>query len=149
MLIIYGMGEGVSVVRRLKVLQLSFSGVLITSAPNNPQWPQLLGSDGDFIVTPAQWHSTQDSPCFLFGNSSNYAREYAARFGSLPSYFSAGLTAAGLILQLAMQVRHLLPCSAGPKPQLDATSRLAVNYLHVVLMESCRRHTAHCQQTSC
>lgn len=107
-LIVFCMGEGVSIARRLKALQLTFSGVLMTSSPAENQWPALLGPDGDYVVTPAQWDSSQMSPCFRFGDSQAYSEDYKERFGSTPNYFAALLTASGLILELAMRV-HAMP----------------------------------------
>ena len=110
MILIYGHGESGSIVKRMKALGLSFSGVFALSAPVNPLWPKLMGSDGDFVVTPGQWHPGLQSTCEAFGSAANFSSQFQARFGRGADYHAAMETNTGLVLQYAMQVRCPFGC---------------------------------------
>ena len=106
-LVVYSIAEGVSIMKRIKAMNLNFKGVYMTVSPSRPYWEEYLGNDGDLAITPAQWHSDIQSPCAVFGNAHNYGLEYEKRFGIPVDYDSASRTAAGLMIQHAIQVAAL------------------------------------------
>ena len=116
MILIYGQGEAGSIVKRMKALELSFSGVFGMGGAS-PLWAKLIGSDGDFVVTPGQWHPALRSTCEAFGSAANFSSQFAARFGRAPNYHAAMEANTGLILQYAMQV--LFPAQSVWLPLLE------------------------------
>ena len=104
-LVCYSRGEGVSILLRAKALGISFRGIFITQAPEQQDWVTYLGADGDYVVTPGQWDADLLSPCVLFGSSQNYSHVFEDIYGRRPNAVAAAQTAAGIILQRAMQVR--------------------------------------------
>ena len=114
----YCIAEGVSIMKRIKALNLNFKGVFMTVSPSRPFWEEYLDIDGDLVITPSQWHPDIQSPCSVFGDAQNYGLEYEKRFGVPASYDVASRSAAGLMLQHAIQVavfpspqRRLIPYS--------------------------------------
>lgn len=100
---VYAIGEGASIVRRMKALGISFKGVYITVSPTRPDWSDLMGSDGDFVVTPAQWSQDIQTSCEVFGSMQEYTSQYEAAYGIPTDYAATMMTTAGIMLQLAMQ----------------------------------------------
>jgi hypothetical protein len=103
-LICYSHGEGASILLRVKALGLSFKGIFVTGAPGQQDWATYLGTDGDYVVTPGQWAADILAPCVLFGSAQNYSQVFKRIYGRSPNAVTATQTAAGMFLQLAMQV---------------------------------------------
>eukprot|EP00873_Tetraselmis_striata_P038243 jgi/Tetstr1/458507/TSEL_044913.t1 len=102
-LVVYCIGEGASILKRMKALGISFEGVFMTVSPTWPTWPALMGTDGDYVITPAQWSEKGVTPCDVFGSSTEYAAVYE-KFNNLAAeYTAASFSAAGVTFQLAIQ----------------------------------------------
>jgi len=76
--------------------------VTLLVAPDSPQWTE-LGDAGVGVIVPSQWEP-QTSFVVQYGpQGADFARAYSARYGTPPSYESAGGYACGLILQRAIE----------------------------------------------
>ena len=92
--------------KRMKALGISFEGVYMSVSPTRAQWSKFLGTDGDYVVAPAQWNEQAESLCDVFGSAKNYAAVYSEYNGRQVDYHAATMTAAGITFQLAIQTRN-------------------------------------------
>ena len=105
-LVVYCIGEGASILKRMKALGINFEGVYMSVSPTRAEWSRFLGTDGDYVVAPAQWNEQAESLCDVFGSTANYAAAYSEYNGQNVDYHAATMTAAGITLQLAIQTRN-------------------------------------------
>jgi len=102
-LIIYCISEGVSIAKRIKALGLDFGAVYMTVTPFNPSWQRFLGPEGDFVSSPGQWHPKLDLKCEVYNSSAEYVSKFEEMYNHTPTYDAAAMTAAGVMIQLALQ----------------------------------------------
>ena len=96
--------DGSYIMSRIQHLALNFRGIFMTEAPAHSSWAALLGSDGDFVVTEAQWNADASFSCPVFGSSRRYATDYINMFGIAPDSVAASVSATGVLIQLAVKV---------------------------------------------
>ena len=105
---VYSIDEGLSLMNKVAQMRAPVHGVYITVAPTKTAWQQ-LGDDGNYVVTPGQWSDMALSPCVVFGSISNYVDLFEETHGFVPNYNVAMSSFAGVVIQLAMQVKPLQP----------------------------------------
>lgn len=95
--------DAVLFVRQAKDLGFNPGAFILTVGPSNPTFVEEIGADAEYV-----WGATQWEPGFAyegeaFGTAAEYAEAYEAKHGARPSYQAAESTAAGLVLQDAIE----------------------------------------------
>lgn len=68
--------DGITIIRQMKELDWSPKYIMLIRAPDNPQWGESLGKDGDYVTHIAGWHHAFKAPGVAELNA-----KYQARFG--------------------------------------------------------------------
>jgi branched-chain amino acid transport system substrate-binding protein len=95
--------DAVLFVRQSKDLGFNPKAMILTVGPSTPTFVEEIGADAEHV-----WGATQWEPSFAyeddaFGTAADYAEAYEAEHGTRPSYQAAESTAAGLVLQDAIE----------------------------------------------
>lgn len=95
--------DAVLFVRQSKDLGFNPGAIILTVGPSNPTFVEEIGADAEHV-----WGATQWEPGFAyeddaFGTAAEYSEAYEAKHGARPSYQAAESTAAGLVLQDAIE----------------------------------------------
>eukprot|EP00200_Dunaliella_tertiolecta_P013370 CAMPEP_0202395072 /NCGR_PEP_ID=MMETSP1127-20130417/93776_1 /ASSEMBLY_ACC=CAM_ASM_000462 /TAXON_ID=3047 /ORGANISM="Dunaliella tertiolecta, Strain CCMP1320" /LENGTH=665 /DNA_ID=CAMNT_0048997749 /DNA_START=800 /DNA_END=2794 /DNA_ORIENTATION=- len=76
----------------------------LTVAPAFEDFADTLGPDAsEHVLTPVQWHPATKFADPYFGTATDYSERYNRAYGLIPSYVSAGASAAGYSLTMAIQ----------------------------------------------
>lgn len=68
--------DGITIIRQMKELDWNPKYIMLIRAPDNPQWGESLGKDGDYVTHIAGWHHAFKAPGVAELNA-----KYQARFG--------------------------------------------------------------------
>ena len=99
-------------VRAAKELDFNPRATVMTVGPTNPHLIDEIGADANLLIGPTQWESSMSYRGAYFGSASDYAERYRNKWGDTPAYQAASATAAGLALQLAIEVAGSLEADA-------------------------------------
>lgn len=92
--------------------------------PDTPDFRKALGNDANYVFGGTQWSPAavyRGAPGFI-GNSRDYAKAFAAKYGHVPDYHNAESTAACLAFQYAIEAAN----SLDPQKVRDALANLNV-----------------------
>ncbi len=94
--------DGSTLARQLSGRKAGMKMITLLVAPDSPQWVE-LGDAGQGVTVPSQWEPQSAFKAQYGPSGSDFAKAYAGRYNSPPSYESAGGYACGLILQRAIE----------------------------------------------
>ncbi len=78
--------------------------VTMIAAPAYQDWIDGTGKLSENVTSAAWWHpAVRYTGKDVFGSSANYVKAFKAKYGALPDYAEASASAAGAILQLAIE----------------------------------------------
>lgn len=78
--------------------------VTMIAAPAYQDWIDGTGKLSENVTSAAWWHpAVRYTGKDVFGSSANYVKAFKAKYGALPDYAEASASAAGTILQLAIE----------------------------------------------
>jgi branched-chain amino acid transport system substrate-binding protein len=95
--------DSVLITKQAKDLQFSPKLTGFTAGPALPDFISSLGKDADYVFGSEWWLPTLKYDCVLFGSAQQYAQTFQQAKNYLPFYHAASGSAAGLILQLALE----------------------------------------------
>lgn len=94
---------GVLTTRTLRDLDWAPETLMIQAPTENAFVDQLGEKVAEGIMAPTQWEPSVTFKDDYFGSAADYAAAYEKKYDEQPSYLSAGATAAGLSLQMAVE----------------------------------------------
>ena len=95
--------EALLIVKQSKELKFCPKMLALTVGPEVPDFTKSLARDADFIYGSAWWLPNMGWKGRDFGSSRDYAKAMLERTGREPNYHVASGTAAGLLLQMAIE----------------------------------------------
>lgn len=104
--------DAVLFIETAKVVDFNPSAFLITVGPTSPQFVEELGADAEYVWGATQWEPSMAWQDDWFGTAQDYAARYEERFGEPATYFAAQATAAGEVLQMAIEAAGSLETDA-------------------------------------
>lgn len=104
--------EALLIVKQSKELKFCPKMLALTVGPEVPDFTKALGKDADYIYGSAWWLPNMGWKGRDFGSSQEYARAMVERLGREPNYHVASGTAAGLLLQMAIEKANSLDTDA-------------------------------------
>jgi branched-chain amino acid transport system substrate-binding protein len=92
-------------VKTAKALNWSPKAIIMTVGPSNPAFAKEMGADAEYVWGATQWESAMTWKDEYFGTAEQYAARFKAKYPDDPgvNYQNAESTAAGLVLQLAIE----------------------------------------------
>lgn len=103
--------DSASIVRQMRE-QRYYPGGVFFSGPALPDFLELLGDESNFSFGLTFWDPAMGWSGPLFGSASDYGAAFEEEYGEAPSYQNATASAAGLVLQLAIQEAQSLEPAA-------------------------------------
>jgi branched-chain amino acid transport system substrate-binding protein len=94
--------DGSTLARQLYGRKAALKMITLLVAPDSPQWVE-LGDAGLGVMVPSQWEPQTTFKAQYGPGGDEFAKAYAAKYNTPPSYESAGGYACGLILQRAIE----------------------------------------------
>ncbi len=94
--------DGSTLARQLYNRKAAMKMISLLVAPDSPQWVE-LGDAGLGVIVPSQWEPQSEFKAQYGPTGADFAKAYAARYNTPPSYESAGGYASGLVLQRAIE----------------------------------------------
>ncbi|KAJ3340419.1 hypothetical protein HDU93_007026 [Gonapodya sp. JEL0774] len=103
-----GQDDGNEIIKAIARLRIDFEGVFSTVTPTfetfTSEPPIGVGKyNAEYISAPSQWHPSLNYFDSIFGSTSKYVELITAYTGKTPGYITASASAAGLLLQKAIQ----------------------------------------------
>jgi branched-chain amino acid transport system substrate-binding protein len=90
--------------KQMADLRLTPPVVTMIAGPAYPDFTKSLGPLANGVTSQAYWFSTlKTKSTDLFGSTESYAKAYQAKYGAEPDYASAAASAAGIVLQTAIE----------------------------------------------
>lgn len=94
--------DGSTLARQLYGHKVPLKMISLLVAPDSPQWTE-LGDAGLGVIVPSQWEPSVIFKPQYGPSGTDFAKAYAVKYNTPPSYESAGGYACGLILQRAIE----------------------------------------------
>jgi branched-chain amino acid transport system substrate-binding protein len=94
--------DGSTLARQLYGHKVPLKMISLLVAPDSPQWTE-LGDAGLGVIVPSQWEPSVVFKPQYGPTGADFAKAYAAKYNTPPSYESAGGYACGLVLQRAIE----------------------------------------------
>jgi len=94
--------DGSTLARQLYGHKVPLKMLTLLVAPDSPQWAE-LGDAAVGVTVPSQWAAQSTFKSQYGPSGADFAKAYAAKYNTPPSYESAGGYACGLILQRAIE----------------------------------------------
>jgi len=94
--------DGSTLARQLYGHKVPLKMLTLLVAPDSPQWVE-LGDAAVGVTVPSQWAAQSTFKSQYGPSGADFAKAYAAKYNTPPSYESAGGYACGLILQRAIE----------------------------------------------
>jgi len=91
------------ITRQAKELDLCAPIMAFTAGPTFADFITSLGPDANYILASEWWLPSMGWTCPVFGDSVKWGEMFEERYGYVPSYHSAGGSAAGVLYQLAIE----------------------------------------------
>lgn len=118
--------DALMVVRQAREVDLNVGMLAFAVGVMLPEFLGSLGSDGNYVYEAEWWLPTLQDEGPVFGNTQNYVRLFEEKFGKTPDYHAASGTAAGVVLQLAIERAGSLDTDAVREALLSLDVKLAV-----------------------
>ena len=112
----------VDVVKALKAARFTPKAIIEHYGITDASFAKALGKDADGVLGISVWLPDAPLEDKVFGKASDYATAFKKKYGSEPDYTAAGCSAAGEVLQLALQ-------QLGEAPSLSEDARVKLNGL--------------------
>lgn len=112
----------VDVVKALKSARFTPKAIIEHYGITDASFAKALGKDADGVLGISVWLPDAPLEDKVFGKASDYAKAFKKKYGSPPDYTAAGCSAAGEVLQLALQ-------QLGEAPSLSEDARVKLNGL--------------------
>jgi branched-chain amino acid transport system substrate-binding protein len=110
----------VDFVKALKAAQYTPKAIIEHYGITDASFAKALGKDAEGVLGISVWLPDAPHEDKLFGKASDYAKAFQAAYGSPPDYTAGGCSAAGEVLQLALQ-------ELGEAPSLSEDARVKLN----------------------
>lgn len=110
----------VDFVKALKAAEFTPKAIIEHYGITDASFAQALGKDAEGVLGISVWLPDAPHEDDLFGKASDYGQAFEEAHGSAPDYTAAGCSAAGEVLQLALQ-------ELGEAPSLSEESRVQLN----------------------
>jgi len=94
--------DGSTLARQLYAHKVPLKMLTLLVAPDSPQWTE-LGDAALGVTVPSQWAPQSTFKAEYGPSGADFAKAYAAKYNTPPSYESAGGYACGIILQRAIE----------------------------------------------
>jgi branched-chain amino acid transport system substrate-binding protein len=95
--------ESLLIMKQAQTLDLESKFYGFTVGPTTPDFVKALGPAADGVFASAQWTPDVKYQGPLFGSAHDYAQAFEKRYGFIPDYHAASSSAAGVVLQLAIE----------------------------------------------
>jgi branched-chain amino acid transport system substrate-binding protein len=112
----------VDFVKALKAAQYTPKAIIEHYGITDASFAKALGKDAEGVMGVSVWLPDAPFEDDIFGKASEYAKSFEDAYGSAPDYTAAGCSAAGEVLQLALQ-------ELGERPSLSEEARVKLNGL--------------------
>ncbi len=112
--------ESLLIMKQAQTLNVGFYG--FTVGPTTPDFVKALGPAAEGVFASSQWTPDVKYRGPLFGSAEDYAKAFEKKYGYVPDYHAAESSAAGLVLQLAIEKAG----SMEPQKVRDALASLDV-----------------------
>lgn len=110
----------VDFVKALKAAEFTPKAIIEHYGITDASFAEALGKDADGVLGISVWLPDAPHEDDLFGKASDYAKAFQDAYGSPPDYTAAGCSAAGEVLQLALE-------ELGEAPSLSEEARVQLN----------------------
>ena len=114
--------ESLLIMKQAQTLRVSPKFVGFTVGPTTPDFVKALGPAADAVFASSQWSPDVKYRGPLFGGAQEYAKAFETEYGFVPDYHAAESSAAGVVLQLALEKAG----SVEPQKVRDALAALDV-----------------------
>lgn len=112
----------VDFVKALKAAQYTPKAIIEHYGITDASFAKALGKDAEGVLGVSVWLPDSPYEDELFGKASDYGKAFTTAYGSAPDYTAAGCSAAGEVLQLALQ-------KLGERPSLSEDAKVKLNGL--------------------
>ncbi|HKW93150.1 MAG TPA: amino acid ABC transporter substrate-binding protein [Methylomirabilota bacterium] len=126
--------ESLLIMKQAQTLGLDAKFYGFTVGPTTPDFVKALGPAADYVFASSQWTPDVKYRGPLFGSAQDYAKAFEHKYGFVPDYHAASSSAAGVVLQLAIE-------KAGSVDPLKVRDALAA--LHATTFMGPVRFDAH------
>ena len=110
----------VDFVKALKAAQYTPKAIIEHYGITDASFAKALGKDAEGVLGITVWLPDAPLEDDLFGTASDYGKAFEAAYGSPPDYTAGGCSAAGEVLQLALE-------ELGEAPSLSEEARVSLN----------------------
>jgi branched-chain amino acid transport system substrate-binding protein len=110
----------VDFVKALKAAEFTPKAIIEHYGITDASFAKALGKDAEGVLGISVWLPDAPHEDELFGKASDYGKAFEADYGSAPDYTAGGCSAAGEVLQLALQ-------ELGEAPSLSEEARVKLN----------------------
>jgi len=118
--------DALMVVRQAREVDLNVDMLAFAVGVMLPEFLESLGSDANYVYEGEWWLPTLKDEGPVFGNTQNYVQLFEEKFGETPDYHASSGTAAGVVLQLAIEQAGSLDTDAVREALLSLDVQLAV-----------------------
>lgn len=95
--------DAILIAKQAKDLKVCPKALAFSVGATTPDFRESLGDDAEYLFGSEWWLPNMGWKGPVMGSSQDYARVFEEKFGYEPDYHVAGATAAGVILQLALE----------------------------------------------
>ncbi len=95
--------ESLLVMKQAQTLNVDAKFYGFTVGPTTPDFVKALGPAADDVFASSQWTPEVKYRGPVFGTAEDYARAFEKKYGFVPDYHAAESSAAGVVLQLAIE----------------------------------------------
>jgi len=95
--------DALMVMRQAREINLNVKMFATSVGVMLPEFIPSLGADANYVIEGEWWLPTGSDKGPVFGSTSEYVKMYEAEFGETPGYHAASGSAAGVVLQLAIE----------------------------------------------
>jgi branched-chain amino acid transport system substrate-binding protein len=95
--------ESLLIMKQAQTLNLNANFFGFTVGPTTPDFVKALGPASEGVFASSQWAPEVKYRGPVFGSAQDYARAFKAAYGVVPDYHAAESSAAGVVLQMALE----------------------------------------------
>ena len=95
--------ESLLVMKQAQTLNVPAKFIGFTVGPTTPDFIRALGPLADGVFASSQWSPDVKYRGPVFGSARDYAQVFERKYGFVPDYHAAESSAAGVVLQLALE----------------------------------------------
>lgn len=118
--------DAIMVVRQMREVDLNVKMLAFSVGVMLPEFINSLGSDADYVFEGEWWLPSVNVEGPVFGDTATYVKLFEERFGVTPDYHGASGSAAGVVLQLAIEKAGTLDTEAVRQALLSLDVQLPV-----------------------